>query len=532
MNARVSVLSRFGLLVLGASLAACAVESGGVAPDTQESNTVTSSKEALTLTIVPGVYFDAPSGVITIFGTSGNDTSTVNLSGTTILASLNFSANAYAASSVKAVNFYGFDGADTFTNSTSVPCTLRGGNGDDNLTGGTGADSIFGDAGNDSLHGGDGRDNIFGGPGTDSIFGDAGQDLIVTVGGGADTITGGAQWDNVWMDTSDTFTDMSIDELNLGYLHNISAFQSISYNGGSSWTAIGLEPAGEDLPDPLPDFTKANGTKNISSSPLFASGGPNKDDVLQGQVGDCYYMSPLSANAGANPEAIRKFVAPLGDGTFAVRFFDNGLPVYYRVDGDMWLDNTGTSLLYAEQGTQSAIWVPIVEKAYAFFRRDNSTYASIASGDGKLADQTDALEVGHKWPATLTQQQMDDWAKAGFPAGSVKDQVDAAAQEMLGWINAQRTAGIPVVIGAVSGVTDSTPLRDDDPSTPSNESTWHRGQHIYMVDHVTVDAGGTPVSITLRNPYFGRFGQQTYFTMSDYAHIVYCLSGGDEFKMP
>ncbi|MFB2895322.1 alkaline phosphatase PhoX [Aerosakkonemataceae cyanobacterium BLCC-F50] len=117
----------------------------------------------------------------------------------------------------------GFQGNDTITGSGGNN-TLRGGQGNDVLTGGTG-DFLFGDKGNDllipgkandvngnagndfingsinssgsTLRGGLDNDTIIGGSG-DLIFGDKGKDALY-VGGGSNTLTGGADADQFWI---------------------------------------------------------------------------------------------------------------------------------------------------------------------------------------------------------------------------------------------------------------------------------------------------------------------------------------------
>lgn len=86
-----------------------------------------------------------------------------------------------------------------------VPCTLRGGSGDDNLfasqvgcrlEGGGGNDQLFGNVsndiliggpGNDQLSGSSGNDQLLGGPGTDSFEGGAGKDTSDRLAGESQT---------------------------------------------------------------------------------------------------------------------------------------------------------------------------------------------------------------------------------------------------------------------------------------------------------------------------------------------------------
>lgn len=442
----------------------------------------------------------------------------------------------------RANDLYGHDGNDDLRGSSGND-VLAGGDGNDTLVGGSGADSIFGDAGHDDLRGGDGNDSIYGGQGNDRLegngggdwmyggsgndsmyagtgddhlYGESGNDLMVSVGGGNDTVSGGSQWDNLWLDKTDVLTDASANENALGYVHKVDQFFSISYSGGLTTTPISKELNGQDLPDPLPNPDHSGLTiENFKEDPLFASNGPTKDDIFQGAVGDCYFVARLSAVADADPEYIKKMVVDLGDGTYAVRFYNNGQPEYVRVDADLWVDN-GTPK-YAGLGQENSIWVPIVEKAYAFFRKHKGTYPSIASGNGTAADHLNLTQDTYTIEDGVTPEEVMAWQNAGSPNGALKNQITTSVVGLLNWIDAQIANGKAMTTGARSTVSDMTPLQLDDPNTDSNESTYRRGQHIYHIDEVKKDANGNPIGIVLRNPY------GSYRTMMDFTRIHFCI---------
>ena len=68
----------------------------------------------------------------------------------------------------------------------TIPTTIGGGNGDDNLVGGAGAVTLLGGNGNDTLAGGSGAETLVGGNGSDSIDGNGGTDVGL-LGNGNDT---------------------------------------------------------------------------------------------------------------------------------------------------------------------------------------------------------------------------------------------------------------------------------------------------------------------------------------------------------
>lgn len=107
--------------------------------------------------------------------------------------------------------------------------------------------------------------------------------------------------------------------------------------------------------------------------PVFPLGGdgkprlPRPEDIVQGELGDCYLEAALSSLAHTNPQAIVDMVKDFGN-TVAVRLFDvnrtdpqkpSFTPRFVRVqksrarrDGELVFD-------------QGALWVGMIEKAYA-----------------------------------------------------------------------------------------------------------------------------------------------------------------------
>ena len=119
--------------------------------------------------------------------------------------------------------------------------------------------------------------------------------------------------------------------------------------------------------------------RNFSYRPLFAVGGPSAGDVVQGAVGDCWFLASLASVAKADPQEIRQRIADLGDGTYIVQFKSAGKDVHVRVDADLPSYST-SSLAYAGFGAGGSIWAAIMEKAYAMFRKGEASYASLESG--------------------------------------------------------------------------------------------------------------------------------------------------------
>jgi Ca2+-binding RTX toxin-like protein len=342
--------------------------------------------------------------------------------------------------------------------------TVRGNEGNDTCTGDAGNDYVYGDAGNDNLSGNDGNDNLYGGAGNDFLSGGNGDDVLVTIGGGSmDTCAGNAGRDEFWMDDSpnEWLADGDFwSEYLGGTVHKVGSFA----NGASK------ELNGQNLADPdgsnnRPAVTYNPDWNNFSSHPLFADSGPSRDDIVQGQVGDCYFLAGLSSTAKVDPQRIKNCVVDLGDGTYGVQFFRNGAWQYYRVDGDLPCYQGTTSLYYANFGTGQSMWVPIMEKAFTEFRSGANSYNSIHGGNSN--EPYNAL--------------------AGSPSGiSVSNLLDIKKALLDG-----------------KAVSVSTP--NSDPPAGTHAVKWH----VYSVVSVQtvsyqlpfIGTIEVPISITLRNPW-------------------------------
>jgi hypothetical protein len=149
----------------------------------------------------------------------------------------------------------------------------------------------------------------------------------------------------------------------------------------------------------------------------------------------------------------------LGDGTYAVQFYQNGKPVYVRVDGDLPTAQWG-GLYYSRPGANGTQWVPIMEKAYAYFRTGANAYQS--------------LDYGY-----MTNVYND----LGVPSMSIVLPYDQ--NSFYTTVNNQLSANKPVDVLTHDTVVGGAPLVNS---------------HCYAVIGATKDASGT-VWVTVRNPW-------------------------------
>jgi parallel beta-helix repeat protein len=170
-------------------------------------------------------------GLLSVNGTSGNDTISLVSNGAGLTASLNGEASEpFALPQITSVDVSGLAGNDSITIGANIPgvsvsggqgadtiiggndaATLDGGAGGDSIAGGAGADSISGDGGSDTLSGGGGPDTLVGGAGNNVMHGGNGSDSISSGSGSFDTIYGGAGQDTIGALGSDNFPDEDVE---------------------------------------------------------------------------------------------------------------------------------------------------------------------------------------------------------------------------------------------------------------------------------------------------------------------------------
>ncbi len=298
--------------------------------------------------------------VFRVIGTNGADHLTVSQSGANYIVN----GVSYAGGGATHVAIYGFGGSDRIRTTYSITSTL----------------AIWGGAGNDAIY-----ENA---RGSSTIAGGDGDDLIVTLGGGTDELHGQAGFDTTWYDSTDSLADLDAAENQANANHRVGQFWQPWTSDSGSGDYVSLSINGQSLRDPsLAGY--ATGYANFAHRDLF-NNGPQYNDINQGALGDCYYLASLSTIAHQNPGVIEQMITPLGDGTYAVRYFGSaGQEVYLRIDGDLPVRNG--SLIYAQGTPTGEIWVSLMEKAYAFYRRGQNSYASIEGGwmTEAYADLTD-----------------------------------------------------------------------------------------------------------------------------------------------
>lgn len=349
----------------------------------------------------------------------------------------------------------GYNGADVFCGGAGND-TLIGSGGDDRMWGGAGDDLLRGMDGNDQLVGEDGNDRLNGGAGADLMWGGAGDDVLVGIDDGtADYADGGAGRDVIWVDKTGASSDRVYGTEAGDKVQYVTAFRN-----GADRTLDG---------DRLADPALKSGAeyRTVAGHPLFSAAGPKATDVRQGSLNDCWLLAGLGAIATDSPHTLRQNLVDFDDGTYGVRLGDG----FYRVDNDLPVRPGTSTAAYAGPGAGGSMWVAIAEKAYAYHRTGQNSYASVEWGW--------AVEVNRAFGATAP----GDRTFASY----------ASAATLANEIYARWNRGEAVTVGVTAArgaAATGAPLHMD---------------HTYMVTSVVRNSAGVVTAITLRNPW-GRDG--------------------------
>lgn len=361
-------------------------------------------------------------------------------------------------------------------NKASLTLALSSGAGIEDIIGSPSADLFKGNSRVNNISGGNGNDRLYAGQGRAFLSGGAGNDTMVSIGGATnDSLTGGLGSDTFWMDSTDVVTDASATENTLHHVHKVSSYVVNKVNGVSQGAPPSLQRLGQNFADPKIQTGDSLVYKSFSMNPLFASDGPSPNDITQGIIGDCFFMATLSALAKTYPDALTQMAVDLGDGTYAVNFHNAaGQSEYLRVDGD--LPSFGGSPGYAGLGHGNSLWAAILEKAFAFYRNGDGKYDAISGGNSPGLKPEQVLN--------LNTTGFQNWEKTSATPG-----IFANADEFMAKAYEQVKLGKAMTIGG--------------PVNWEKETAFgpRRGQHVYMISDVQLDANGKPATLVLRNPW-------------------------------
>jgi hypothetical protein len=272
---------------------------------------------------------------------------------------------------------------------------------------------------------------------------------------------------------------------------------------------------GIDVPDAaqaaknnnIPDnvvYASANGT-------LFGAGGPSAQDIGQGWLPDCYFLSALGEVATQSPQTIENMFIDNGDGTYAVRFFEYDSvhnewnPVYVTVNRMLPVLKQSGQFAFADwyQGgspvkftdTSAALWPALAEKAYAQLAEEGWSRGFGPSGSGgsnnDVHDSYDDLSYGYGGVAC---QQLSGWNNAYsvnmIPPSKKETPLQVQA-------SAHNEAALAQAFSQGSLVIFGSPNPEPAVPTDANGVPLVIGNHAYMV--MACDLAND--QFTLVNPY-------------------------------
>lgn len=202
-------------------------------------------------------------------------------------------------------------------------------------------------------------------------------------------------------------------------------------------------------------------------------------DVNQGALGDCYFHAAMMALAMKNPGVIEDAIEDLGDGNYAVTFYQGGAPVTVEVSNVFPVNKDGKPV-YAQPSTdhpgpRKDLWPLILEAAYAELEggygeiEGGSAGATMSLLTGVESDslafgESDGLQLG----GGLSDEQWNSFAAQAFDRPTV-----ASVRDDLSWWP---------FVGSKTELSNSDTLFSD---------------HSYVVKEVDLSEG----TVTLENPW-------------------------------
>ena len=140
----------------------------------------------------------------------------------------------------------------------------------------------------------------------------------------------------------------------------------------------------------LLNITKWTRAKDAyAGNSLFGSTGIRPADIRQGSIGNCWFLSAISALSEVPGRIERVFVndEKSDRGIYAVNFYTLGVPHTVIIDDyipvQTWYGNTYT--IFSRMGPDQALWAPLLEKA---FGKLHGNYGHTVGGDSRRAART------------------------------------------------------------------------------------------------------------------------------------------------
>jgi hypothetical protein len=253
-----------------------------------------------------------------------------------------------------------------------------------------------------------------------------------------------------------------------------------------------------------------------NANALFAATGPSMNDVNQGYLGDCYFLSSCAEIAYLNPDRIKSMFTDNGNGTFGVRLYYKGQAEYVTVNRS--LVNGGA---FFNKGG-SYIWASLAEKAYAQYQAINVWTGNSAS-----------YNYGNSW-STIGNGGNPLYALAALTGAS---QLNYFMSTGSGWRCMNLNSAMAVT--SYSDISSAQVLRalvddlavHDDVIVSSQADHWVNGKRTLVAAHAFSVYGynASTGMLQLRNPW-GTATNQSWYTTFEVS-IDTLLADGDQISV-
>jgi hypothetical protein len=151
-------------------------------------------------------------------------------------------------------------------------------------------------------------------------------------------------------------------------------------DGGSNET--GSSMVGHARTDQWHRISDSSFWKPGDKHTLFGTESIRPRDIEQGEIGNCWFLTSITALAEYEGRVESLFLNNelSKTGTYGVNMYALGVPITIMVDDYLPLRSwgSGVNTRYARVSNDGAIWGPIIEKAFAKF---HGNYARIVGGD-------------------------------------------------------------------------------------------------------------------------------------------------------
>ncbi len=159
--------------------------------------------------------------------------------------------------------------------------------------------------------------------------------------------------------------------------------------GGDRGHGVGDKPDNPDVPDGMGEYDDLDDPIPLDDDAL------DPTNMAQGQLGDCWFLAAAGAVAAADPEWIRDHMWQNPDGTWTVKMYKDGEPVYIQVEPTVPENSVKDA-----DGDDN--WLSVYEKAAAEYFGGN--YEDI---DGGWPDDAFEAITGHE-SRDLGESNLDD----------------------------------------------------------------------------------------------------------------------------